>query len=109
MDMAFVVEILSWAFILSGAFFGVTGALGLFRFPDFYTRLHAASITDTLCTGLIMAGLMLQAGLSLLVLKLGIILVILAYTSPTVGHAMAKSARKSGLEPVTGKPKGGRS
>ena len=96
-----LLDILSWVFLLGGGFLGVTGAVGLFRFPDFYTRLHAASVTDTLCAGLIISGLLLQATSAMMVFKLLLILLILAYTSPTGAHALAKAAMHGGLKPLT--------
>lgn len=99
-DLDFLRDILSWACLLTGGFLGITGAIGLFRFSDFYTRLHAASVTDTLCAALIVLGLMLQAGFSLLLIKLLLILLILAYTSPTAAHALAKAAIHGGLKPL---------
>jgi multicomponent Na+:H+ antiporter subunit G len=96
-----LLDILSWIFLVSGGFLGVTGALGLFRFPDFYTRLHAASVTDTLCAGLIILGLLLQATSAMMVFKLLLILLIFAYTSPTGAHALAKAALHGGLKPLT--------
>ena len=101
--MAGVLDILSWIFLLLGGFLGITGAIGLFRFPDFFTRLHAASITDTLCAGLIVLGLMFQAGDAMTVIKLALILLILTYTSPTAAHALAKSALHGGLSPQQAK------
>jgi multicomponent Na+:H+ antiporter subunit G len=86
--------------LLAGGVLGITGALGLFRFPDFYTRLHAASVTDTLCAGLIILGLMLQSETVMMTIKLLLIPLFLAYTSPTAAHALAKSALRSGLQPV---------
>jgi hypothetical protein len=49
--------------VAGGGFFCVVGGIGLLRMPDFYTRMHAASVTETLGAGLILLGLMLQAGL----------------------------------------------
>ncbi|MEX2366565.1 MAG: monovalent cation/H(+) antiporter subunit G [Pseudohongiellaceae bacterium] len=98
--MDILLDILSWACLLTGGFLGFTGAVGLFRFPDFYTRLHAASVTDTLCAGLIILGLILQANSIMMVVKLVLVLLILAYTSPTAAHSLAKSARHSRLDPV---------
>ncbi len=94
-----LLDILSWILLLSGGVFGVIGGLGLLRFPDFYTRLHAAGITDTLCALLIIAGLMLQAGLSILTLKLALILLFLLFTAPTASHALARAAVVDGIEP----------
>ena len=98
MEMA--LDILSWFCIVVGGFLGITGAIGLFRFPDFYSRLHAASITDTLSVGLIILGLVLQSSSVLMVLKLLLLLLILAYTGPTAAHALAKTARQEKLKPV---------
>ena len=92
--MELVLDILSWVCIVVGGLFGLTGAVGLFRFPDFFTRMHAASITDTLCPGLIVFGLMLQGHSLMMFLKLAMVLLILAYTAPTTAHALAKAARK---------------
>ncbi|MGY8961163.1 MAG: cation:proton antiporter, partial [Alphaproteobacteria bacterium] len=55
-----VVDIVSWALILSGTFFVLTGAIGLVRLPDVYTRMHGAGVVDTLGAGLFIAGLMVQ-------------------------------------------------
>ena len=98
MDM--LLDVLSWIFLLVGGFLGITGAVGLFRFPDFFSRLHAASVTDTLCAGLIILGLMLQAPDLMMVIKLLLILLILTYTSPTAAHVLAKSALHGGLKPL---------
>lgn len=96
-----ILDILSWIFLLLGGFLGITGAVGLFRFPDFFTRLHAASVTDTLCAGLIVLGLLLQSDSAMMVFKLLLILLILTYTSPTAAHALAKAALHGGLKPLT--------
>ena len=66
----FVLDVLSWVCLLGGAIFLLIGAIGVLRFPDFYTRLHAVSICDTLGAGLVLVGLMLQGGLSLVTVKL---------------------------------------
>lgn len=101
-------DVLSWFCFLTGGLAGLIGAIGLFRFPDFYTRLHAASITDTLGAGFIILGLMLQSGFGLMFFKLFLVMFIFAYTGPTAIHALAKTARAEGLEPELDK-KGGRS
>lgn len=99
--MDILLDILSWVCLLVGGFLGITGAVGLFRFPDFFTRLHAASVTDTLCAGFIVLGLSLQSGGDvMLIIKLLLILLILAYTSPTAAHALAKAALHGGEKPA---------
>ena len=99
--MEILLDIISWIFLLSGSFFTLTGAIGLFRFPDFFSRTHAASLTDTLGAGLILIGLMLQAGWGLVLAKLILILMFSLLASTTACHAMAKAALKSGLKPKT--------
>ena len=98
--MTEALNIASWIFLVIGGFLGITGAVGLFRFPDFYTRLHAASVTDTLCAGFIVLGLLMQADSAMTVFKLLLILLIILYTSPTAAHALAKAALHGGLKPV---------
>ncbi len=94
-----VVYVLSWIFIVSGSFFAVIGAVGTVRFPDFWSRLHAASITDSGGMILLLLGMGMQAGLSLISVKLLIIGVFLFITGPTATHAVANAALVSGLRP----------
>jgi len=95
-----IINILSWAFIILGAFSLITGAVGVLRLPDVYTRMHAASITDTLGAGSIILGLMLQAGPTLVAAKLLLILVFIFFTSPASSFALAHAALSSGVEPI---------
>jgi len=97
--MTLLLDIVSWLFIVAGGFFCVVGALGLLRMPDFFTRMHAASVTDTLGAGLLLVGLMLQAGLTLVTVKLLFLAVLILFTSPTATHALAKAAVVRGLKP----------
>lgn len=92
-----VLDIVSSILLFAGIFFALTGAVGLFRFPDFFTRVHAASITDSIAVILIIAGLLLQTSFDLNTAKLLFILLFLMITSPTASHALAKSARHGGL------------
>jgi len=94
-----IIDILSWICLVSGGLVGVVGAIGIHRFPDFYSRQHAVGITDTLCAMLILFGLALQAGLSLAVFKLALIFMFLFLTSPTASHALANAAMHGGLKP----------
>jgi multicomponent Na+:H+ antiporter subunit G len=97
--LSILVNGVTWLLLLGGSFFAVVGAIGVVRLPDFYTRLHAAGITDTLGAGLILLALMFQAGLSLVLVKLVMILGFLLLTSPTACHALAHAALSDGLEP----------
>lgn len=95
----FVLNLVSWALILTGSFFTVVGAVGLVRMPDVYTRMHAASVTDTLGIGLIFVGLMVQAGFTLVSLKLFLILVLFFFMAPVATHAVAQAALHAGVRP----------
>ncbi len=90
-------DVISSILLISGVFFGLSGAIGIFKFPDFFTRIHAASITDSIATIFIVSGLLLQTSFDLNTAKLIFILVFLMITSPTASHALAKSARHGGL------------
>ncbi len=96
---ALIIDAVSWALLVSGSFLVLVGALGLIRMPDFYTRMHAAGITDTLGADLILLGLMVQAGFSLVTIKLLLIGAFLFFTSPTSTHAIANAAFTAGLKP----------
>lgn len=98
--MNLVVDLASWLLLGTGGAFCVIGGIGLLRMPDFYTRVHAASVTETLGAGLILAGLMLQAGLTLVCVKLVMIGLLIFFTSPTATHALTRAALVRGLEPV---------
>lgn len=102
--MALTIDILSWALLLIGGFFIVVAGIGLLRLPDLYTRMHAAGVGDTLGPALILFGLMLQAGFTLVAVKLVLILAFLWFTSPTASYALANAALFAGLEPLLRKP-----
>lgn len=101
--MANLVQILSWVMILLGSVFVIIGGVGLLRLPDFYTRIHAAGITDTLGSWLILIGLMLHQGFNLGTAKLAMLLFFLLITSPLASHALAKAAYLRGLDPLQGR------
>ena len=65
--------------------------------PDFWARAHAAGISDTLAAGLILSGLMLQAGFGLVTVKLVMVLAFIYITRPTAGHALYRAAHAHGL------------
>lgn len=92
-----LLDIISSILLIAGVFFGLSGAIGLFKFPDFFTRVHAASVTDSIAAILILGGLLLQTSFDLNTAKLLFILIFLMVTSPTASHALAKSARHGGL------------
>jgi len=105
----FLVALLSWILILGGCIFIIAGGIGLNRFPDLYTRLHAASVTDTGGTILLSLGLIIQAifvfGSAMAAIKVVLILFFTLFTSPTASHALAKTALLSGHVPMDEKGK----
>ena len=101
MDPA-VTDVLSWILIGAGSVFVIIGGIGILRLPDFYTRIHAAGITDTMGTWLILVGLMFQAGWTLVTAKLVFLLFFMVATSPLASHALAKAAFLRDLEPLLG-------
>jgi len=90
-------DVSSWIALLAGTFFCVVGGVGLLRMPDFWARTHAAGLTDTLGAGLILLGLMIQGGATLVTLKLLMILGFLYVASPTAGHALFRAAHSRGV------------
>ena len=98
--MEFFIDLVSWVLLLGGGFFCVAGALGLLRMPDAYTRLHAASVVDTLGVGMILAGLMVQSGWTLTTARLGIVLILVFFTSPVAGHAIARAMKHRDVKPI---------
>lgn len=86
----------------AGLFFVLAGTVGVLRLPDFYTRLHAAGMTDTLGAELILFALLLQADSLQMVLKILLVAFFLFVTSPTATHAVAHAAYRAGLKPLLG-------
>jgi len=95
-----VLDVVSWALLLSGSLFCLVGGVGILRLPDFYTRGHAVGVTDTCGAVLVLMGLMLQVPDALVLVKLVAVSVFLLITSPIASHAVARAAWRSGLQPV---------
>jgi multicomponent Na+:H+ antiporter subunit G len=98
--VALALDILSWALLVTGGLFCMLGGIGLLRLPDFFSRTHAGGLTDTFGAPCILIGLALQAGDPLVVIKLGLILIFLFFTSPTSSYALGRAAITHGLTPV---------
>jgi len=94
-----LLDVISWICVAAGSFFAITGGIGIVRLPDFFSRMHAGGLTDTMGTTFLLAGLALQSGWSLVSVKLMMILFFILITSPTAAHALAKAARSYGLKP----------
>lgn len=91
------------AFCMLGGGLAIIGAVGMLRFPDFYSRLHAASITDTGAVLLILTGMALLSPDWLVLVKLLAIAIFLFLTGPTSSHAIANAAHTAGLQPFIGR------
>ena len=83
---------LAVALVCSGVFFLLMGSIGLLRFPDFYTRMHAAGKSDTLGSLLLLTGLAFYEGIDLTGVKILFIALFIFVTSPTATHAIARAA-----------------
>lgn len=97
--IAWAIDIASWFCLVVGGLFCIVGAIGLNRMPDLFTRMHAASITDTLGAGLVLLGLVLQAGWTLVMVKLVFLGLLIFFASPAATHALAKAALARGVKP----------
>ncbi|MCP1727062.1 multicomponent Na+:H+ antiporter subunit G [Natronospira proteinivora] len=97
--MELFINLISGTMLAVGSLLLLIGGVGLIRFPDFYSRIQAAGITDSLCSILILVGLMLQADTIPVAAKLLFTLLFLLFTAPTASHALAKAARHSKLDP----------
>ncbi len=95
-----VIDLLSWAALLGGGFFYVVGAIGLNRMPDIFTRMHAVSVSETLGVGLLTLGMLLQAGFTLVAVKLIMIMVVMMWTGAVATHALARAALHDGEKPL---------
>lgn len=94
-----LIEIISTFCLLLGSFLCLSGGIGIIRFPDFYTRMHAVGVTDTMASAMILIGLMLLSSGGIVLIKLVLILLMTLFINPSASHALAKAALHSGLEP----------
>jgi multicomponent Na+:H+ antiporter subunit G len=100
--MSAAVDLASWVLLIAGGLFSLIGAVGMLRMPDFYTRVHAGSLTDIVGSLAILLGLAVQAGLTLTAAKLAVIALLIFFTSPAATHALVKAALERGVEPLGG-------
>ncbi|MCG8601454.1 MAG: monovalent cation/H(+) antiporter subunit G [Verrucomicrobiales bacterium] len=114
--MSLFIDIISWIAILGGSFFAITGAIGLFRFPDFYSRTHAAGKGDTLSSFLVILGFAVYQlkdfesfshdwPVLLVILKLLAVSVFIFMTSPTSTHALMDAGWEDKVKPEIGEGK----
>ncbi len=98
--MAIVLDLVSWICILVGAAAALIGGFGLLRLPDVFARMHGAGMIDTLGLGAILVGLMIQAGFTLITVKLLLIVAFVFFTSPMTTHALARACLNGGVRPL---------
>jgi multicomponent Na+:H+ antiporter subunit G len=102
--MSLAIDLLSGLCLAVGSLFCLVGAIGLLRMPDFYTRVHAASLVETLGAGFILIGLIIQAGLTLVSVKLIMIGLLIYFASPTASHALSRAAMLRDVKPLLADP-----
>lgn len=99
MTATLVFELIAAVMLVAGALFVLSGGVGLLRFPDFYTRTHAAALTDAAGSVLILTALLLltpdwQTGV-----RLVLILLFMLLTGVTAAQALGQAARKDSVKP----------
>lgn len=99
-ELDIVRTVIAWALIGSGVFFIVVSAIGINRMPDVFTRLHAVSVGDTFGAGLMLLGMMVVAGFSLVTAKLLLLLLFMWFMGPVATHAIARAALQAGERPL---------
>lgn len=98
--VSFILPYVGYGCMIIGCFFILTSAVGVLRMPDFYSRLHPAGVGDSMGAPLLLLGVALQSGFTLLTLKIIVLALFFLITSPTSCHALAKAAIDSGLAPL---------
>jgi multicomponent Na+:H+ antiporter subunit G len=79
------------------------GALGLLRFPDLYTRLHAANVADVAGPVIVVVGLAIVAPDWAVTVRLALLAALLVAVGPTLTHLVANAAHAAGLAPIAGR------
>jgi multicomponent Na+:H+ antiporter subunit G len=98
--MTIAIDMASALLILLGSFFTIVGAVGLVRMPDVFTRMHATSVIETLGVGLLILGMCLEAGLTLVTVKLLLLFALFFFTGPAITHALAQACLHQGIQPI---------
>ena len=96
-------EIAAWTLLSIGAIFSIIGGIGMLKFSDFYSRMHAVGVSDTMGAWFILLGLIFLGGWSLVSAKIALILLFLFLTGPAASHALAKTAWYGGIRPTQDK------
>ncbi|HOW65318.1 MAG TPA: monovalent cation/H(+) antiporter subunit G [Candidatus Paceibacterota bacterium] len=98
-----ILDLLTGLLLVAGLFFFVAGTVGLLRFPDLYSRLHALTKADNVGLGLTVLALMFQAESWPEVFKLGLIWLMVLAASATVCFLIGNEAYRRGMKPWTGR------
>lgn len=96
---------ISWlagVLLLLGALFMLIGAIGIFRFPDFYTRMHAATKATSLGMGLMLAGVAAHFAGWVVLVKAFLVMLFIFLTTPVAAHAISRAAHRQGVEKWSG-------
>lgn len=96
-----IISVIAGLFIFVGVFFIVIAAIGVLRFPDFYSRIHPAGKCDTMGQAMVFIGLIIFEGFTLVSVKMLIIILFIFIVNPTATHALANSALILGVKPWT--------
>ena len=92
-------DLLALPFLVGGAFFFLAGTVGLLRFPDLFTRLHALTKADNLGLGLVVVGLAIRAPSAAVAAKLVLVWALALAAAATSAHAIGRAALRSGVRP----------
>jgi multicomponent Na+:H+ antiporter subunit G len=93
--MSLACDILTILGVAAGAFFFLAGTVGLLRFPDTLTRLHALTKADNLGLGLVVLGLVFQSGSALAALKLVVVWLLALVSGATISQLIARVAHQA--------------
>ncbi len=93
------IDVVSIGLIAIGALFFIAGSVGVLRFPDVYTRLHALTKADNLGLGFVVLGLALRADSAVVIAKLAVTWALVVVAGATAGPLVAEAARTSGVHP----------
>lgn len=94
--MSELLEVLAWLLLASGLLFFAAGSIGILRFPDALSRLHALTKADTLGLGLVVAGLSLRAGSLLEVAQMLVIWLLVLASGATACQLLARQCEEDG-------------
>jgi len=97
--MGRLLDLFSIVAVVAGAFFFLAGSVGLLRFPDAYTRLHALTKADNLGLALVVIGLLPQMDSVLAALKLVVVWLLVLLSSAAVSQLIARAARRREQQP----------